>query len=375
MKKKIIIALILIVLFIVMIGDFQVNNEDVLADFFRHFETRSMHNISNFNFNNENPKVSYESGFNYQTQDIDNMLIDNDIGSVKVMGYNKEEIVIQYQINVYSDSKDLAEKYIDDLKVEYDVIGDLLVIRTVRMSPKPLKIDGYEIDFNIKAPQSMFVELKNSYGDTELNNFSNGVDVKTKYSFTKLSNLKGKIKVENDYGNLKLENIDGDIYLNTSYNNNSISDLEGSLQIKTTYAQNHLNNINADTMLTGRYGGGRINSINGNLDLDIKYMGLSIDRVTGKIDGKMEYGEVNIANLDNSLDIDTRYCDLLIWMEKDFKDLNVNVNTKNGDIKSDLNLPIIKEGNYESVSGILNKGQYNLMIDGSYADIKLLYEN
>lgn len=375
MQRKRIVALLLIILFVVMIVDFRLNNEDVLADFFIQFETRSMHSITNINLNNETPIATYKRGFSYQAQDINNMLIDNNIGSVKVIGHNKEEIEVEYQINVFANNRELAEDFIEELTVDYEVIGDLLMVRTVSKSPKPLEIRGYEINFDIKAPQRLFVELKNRYGNTELRNFTNGVDLKAKYSLTTLSDLKGNIRVENDYGNLEIENLDGEISLNTSYNNNNINNLKGSLRIDTSYAQYQLKNIEADTVLVGKYGGGNIESVNGSLDFDIKYMGLSIDRVTGKISGNMEYGEVNIANVNNSLDLNTRYCDLLIWMKKDFKDLNVNVSTRYGDIKSDLDLPVIEDGNQESISGVLCKGQANLMINGSYADLELIYKN
>src|SRR6056297_481269 len=122
MGRKKIIALILIALFIIMIIDIRINDEEVIADFFMQFETRSMRELTNisskgYNVNRDNPAAIRKSNFNYEAENIDKFSLDNKIGSVDIQGHDDDRIEVFYEIKVYAQDRERAKNYLKEIKV------------------------------------------------------------------------------------------------------------------------------------------------------------------------------------------------------------------------------------------------------------------
>ncbi|MDZ7671884.1 MAG: hypothetical protein U5K53_03465 [Halanaerobiales bacterium] len=378
MKRKRIIALILIVLVAVMIIDFRVNNEDVIADYFMQFETESMQNItgiSSINYDRDNPAAVRKSNLNYRTkEEIKSFNLDNEMGSIDIKGHDGDQIEVDYEIKIYSNDKEAASRYINQIEVNYEVSNGNFNLY-VNRPEKPDNIRGIEVLFDIKAPRDLYLDLANRYGEVEINSFDSGLNLSARYNITTVNFVKGDIEINNDYGSLYLSDLNGNLNIDTSYNKNEFRNLEGRLNFNTQYTQSNLININADTVINGRYGGVNIDGLEGSLDIDTRYTGMTLDEIKGPIRGNLEYGDVNIESLSNELDISSRYSDLKIWMTKDYNNLDVDVTTRYGDLSSDLDLPITSEDSREMISGTIGTGEIPLRIDSSYADVELIYEN
>jgi|AntRauTorckE6833_2_1112554.scaffolds.fasta_scaffold00740_11 hypothetical protein len=377
MKRKRIIALILIAVVAIMIIDFRVNNEDVIADYFMQFETESMQNItgvSSINYDRENPAAVKKSNLSYRAEKIESFNLDNEMGSIDIEGHDSNQIEIDYEIKIYSNDKETARSYINQIEVNYEVSNGNFNLYVDRPT-KPNSIRGIEVLFDIKAPRDLYLDLANRYGEVEINSFNSGLNLLARYNITTVNFVEGDIKIDNDYGSLYLSDLKGNLNIDTSYNKNDFRNLEGELNFNTQYTQSDLINVNADTVLNGRYGGINIDGLEGSLDIDTRYTGMTLDEIKGPIRGNLEYGDVNIESLSNELDISSRYSDLKIWMEKDYNNLDVDVTTRYGDLSSDLDLPISSEDSKKIISGTIGNGEIPLRIDSSYADIELIYEN
>jgi hypothetical protein len=378
MKRKRIVALILIALVVIMVIDFRINDEDAVADLFIQFETVSMREInqsSGINSERQNPTAVSRSNLSYSSESLEELSLDNEVGSIDIKGHQSNSIDVSYEVKIYSANKEAAEKYMNDINVGYNVSGGEFELYVDRPKPKPDNIKGVEVLFDIQAPKDIYLDLANRYGRVKVQDFNAGLNLASKYSETIVNFVDGKIDIKNDYGSLSLSDLDGELTINTSYNINNFKNLQGNLDLKTAYAQSNLENINADTVLTGRYGGADIEQLDGNLNIDVRYMGLTLDEIMGEIDGDVEYGEVNIESLSNSLNMNTRYADLKIWMVEDLQDLNVDVTTEYGDLRSDLNLSRTQDGNTKNIKGTLGSGNKELNIEARHADVSLIYES
>jgi len=378
MKRKRIIALILIAIVAIMIIDFRVNNEDVIADYFMQFETESMQNItgiSSINYDRKDPTAVRRSNLSYRAEEnIERFNLDNEMGSIDIEGHDSDQIEVDYEIKIYSNDKEAASSYINQIEVNYEVSNGNFNLYVDRPT-KPANIRGIEVLFNIKAPRDLYLDLANRYGEVEVNSFDSGLNLLARYNITTVNFVKGDIEIDNDYGSLYLSDLNGNLDIDTSYNKNDFRNLEGKLNFNTQYTQSDLININANTVITGRYGGVNIDRLDGSLDIDTRYTGMTLDEVKGPIRGNLEYGEVNIESLSNELDISSRYSDLKIWMTNDYKNLDVDVTARYGNLRSDLDLPISSEDSREMISGTIGTGDIPLRIDSSYADVDLIYEN
>jgi len=380
MQRKKIIALILIGLVAIMVIDFRINDEDVIADYFMQFETESIKNISNMpnvalNDERRSPEAVRKSSFSYNAADLENFILDNPVGSVDIQGHDKDTIEVTYEVKVYSSSKEAAEEFLEKIGILYGEPNGTFELEVQAPRPKPTNIRAFEVDFDILAPKDLYIELANKYGNVKVQNFINGLDLEAKYNSTIVNFVKGDIEINNEYGSLNASDLDGKIYIDTSYNQNDFRNIQGSLRIDTAYTDNRLEDVYADTEVSGRYGGGRFENLKGDLDLDIRYMGLDLIDIEGAITGSMEYGEISIESLSNDLDVTSRYADLKVWMVEDLRDLNVDVRTRYGNLRSDLSLSKTKEDSTEMINGQIGSGTTDLKIDARHADVELIYEN
>ncbi|MCF8000499.1 MAG: DUF4097 domain-containing protein [Halanaerobiales bacterium] len=378
MKRKRVVALILIALVVIMVIDFRMNDENTVADFFIQFETDSMSEINQFseiNTERQEPSAIRKSNLSYSSESIEELILDNEVGSIDIEGHDSNKIDVTYEVKIYSANKEAAENYLKEISVGYNVSGGEFKLYVNRPKPKPDNIKGVEVLFDIKAPNDIYLDLANRYGEVNVQNFNAGLNLDTRYSETTVNFVEGKMNIRNDYGSLTLSDLEGNLTINTSYNKNDFKNIQGNLDLKTGYAQSTLENINADTVLTGKYGGADIEKLNGNLDIDVRYMGITLDDIKGEIDGEVEYGEVNIESLSNSLNMNSRYADLKIWMVKDLQDLNVDVTTEYGNLKTDFDLSRSQDGNKKSIKGTLGTGNKELNIEARHADVSIIYEN
>ena len=378
MKRKRIVALILIALVVIMVIDFRINDEDAVADFFIQFETDSMREIDQFsgvNTKRQEPSAIRKSNLSYSSESIEELILDNEVGSIDIEGHDSNRIDVTYEVKIYSANKEAAENYLKEISVGYNVSEGEFELYVNRPKPKPDNIKGFEVLFDIQAPQDIYLDLANRYGKVKVQNFNSGLNLDSRYGETIVNFVEGKIDIRNDYGSLALSDLDGELLINTSYNKNDFKNIKGNLDLKTAYAQSNLDNINADIVLTGKYGGADIENLNGNLDTDVRYMGLTLDNIEGEIDGDVEYGEINIESLSNSLNMNSRYADLKIWMVEDLQDLKVDVTAEYGNLRTDLDLSKSQDGNKQSIKGTLGTGNKNLNIQARHADVSIIYEN
>jgi len=378
MKRKRIVALILIALVVIMVIDFRINDEDAVADFFIQFETDSMREIDQFsgvNTKRQEPSAIRKSNLSYSSESIEELILDNEVGSIDIEGHDSNRIDVTYEVKIYSANKEAAENYLKEISVGYNVSGGEFELYVNRPKPKPDNIKGFEVLFDIQAPQDIYLDLANRYGKVKVQNFNAGLNLDSRYGATIVNFVEGNIDIRNDYGSLALSDLDGELLINTSYNKNDFKNIKGNLDLKTAYAQSNLDNINADIVLTGKYGGADIENLNGNLDTDVRYMGLTLDNIEGEIDGDVEYGEINIESLSNSLNMNSRYADLKIWMVEDLQDLKVDVTAEYGNLRTDLDLSKSQDGNKQSIKGTLGTGNKNLNIQARHADVSIIYEN
>ena len=378
MKRKRIVALILIALVVIMVIDFRINDEDAVADFFIQFETDSMREIDQFsgvNTKRQEPSAIRKSNLSYSSESIEELILDNEVGSIDIEGHDSNRIDVTYEVKIYSANKEAAENYLKEISVGYNVSEGEFELYVNRPKPKPDNIKGFEVLFDIQAPQDIYLDLANRYGKVKVQNFNAGLNLDSRYGATIVNFVEGNIDIRNDYGSLALSDLDGELLINTSYNKNDFKNIKGNLDLKTAYAQSNLDNINADIVLTGKYGGADIENLNGNLDTDVRYMGLTLDNIEGEIDGDVEYGEINIESLSNSLNMNSRYADLKIWMVEDLQDLKVDVTAEYGNLRTDLDLSKSQDGNKQSIKGTLGTGNKNLNIQARHADVSIIYEN
>lgn len=247
--------------------------------------------------------------------------IKNKYGNVNVTTWDKNTVEIDVKITVKGKNEDKVNEKLNAINIEFEATESLVEAKTIIESIKSSwswwgsnnNNLNYKINYYIKMPVTNNADLNNKYGNIDL-------DI-----------LEGKANINCDYGSIqidKLSNPNNTIELDYCGNSNINYMKSGSVNAdysKLTIDKTDKVRVNAD------YSGIKIENAD-TVDFNCDYGSISItDAYT--VDGNSDYTGMRIGKLRESLRIDTDYGGLRV-----------------------------KE---------LVKGFSNVVIEGSYAGIKL----
>lgn len=337
MRKSTIVTILLIILIGIMIVDLNINGSGVFELFFRRLETNSMFE-SRLNYStNADYEYSVEKKLVITREDKEKLNIDNNFGSIDIIGEKRENIELKAKITVYSMEenvvKDYAEKFEIATKKEDDSIN---IISSDKNIPENIK--GVKIDYIIKAPESIIPVLSNRFGKLEIRNFINGVDLSNKYEETIVENISGeKIDINAKYGNLTINNISkgNEMIVTTAYNESIIKDVSRTIKIDGSYGKTVLDNIG------------------------------------GKLDANVDYGQIRVDSVKSDIDINGRYTEIDLYLDQDLSDFEFEAKTKYGDIDTSFLVDYRKDDNTKIAKYKEGNGDVKIILDTEYADINI----
>ncbi|MDB5149854.1 MAG: hypothetical protein JWQ57_3874, partial [Mucilaginibacter sp.] len=219
----------------------------------------------------------------YTAGKLDELMIDNRFGEVKINTWNRNEFSIEVQVNIYADKQVDAQNFLEAINVSdgrreatvsfKTIIGDnssnnVNVLWKGEDKPHVKKI---EVNYVVFMPSKNALSINNSYGTTILPDFE------------------GKLLLNNLYGNLKAKKLINPLnYVKVNFGN---ADIEG-------------------------FSGTKLEIIHGSLDLN----------EGNNLNASVSYGPVRIGKVYSSANINVRFGKQLRIenIDKNIKMLNVN---------------------------------------------------
>jgi hypothetical protein len=185
--------------------------------------------------------------------------ISNKYGEIKFEDTPGNTISIVVVATVKASSKSRAEEALDNIKIYFAGTNSLVSAKTEIDKSNSSSWSNwfgginliYKIDYYIKCPSKLVLNLTNKYGDIVLPNWNNNINV----------NLA--------YGDLNTKNINGNITISDSYSELYIGDVKGNLTVQSKYSDYVINTAN-NTNITMDYGDITAQSL-GNTVLDVDY--------------------------------------------------------------------------------------------------------
>ena len=337
MKKSTIVTVLIIILIGIMITDINLSGSGVFELFFRRLETNSIHDIG-IDFNtNAKYEYSVEKNLNIAKDSRNELVINNSLGSIEIIGEERNDIDIKAKITVYSSEKEVGRDYAENIDISPLKNTSSIIINSPENNLEEVK--GVKIDYIIKAPQEMYLDLYNQHGKLEVSNFLNGVDLSNKYKETIVEDINGeKIKISAKYGKLYLSEIgnNGDeLEVNTAYSSSTINNVNRNLKIDASYGELDLNNISGKIDSRLRYGEAYFYNI-GEMTLDSRYTKVKIDEIDGKLKAYTDYGSITVDDVKYDTLIEGRYTEISVELAKELSNYVFEGKTEYGDIKTNL---------------------------------------
>ena len=316
----------------------------------------------------------------YTVSATGNLSIDSKYGNVHVETWSKNEVDLVVSIEVTKRSEAKAQQYLDKITIDIDdASANNLSFKTmISGNLDNSGDDKIKIEYRVKVPASLNMNLKNSYGNLFLQDASGKMAINVSYGNFKIGELTGPIELKLSYGNGEIEKINnGDVIVR--YSNLDIEDA-GNVDVSNSYSNIDFGN-SKDVDLINKYGNLTWRSLNNH-------------------DGTSKYGNVKIAKLYESLTFDVMYGGgiKVAWISKDFRNIDVEssyatvalkfeqgmsaqldaemkyCDLKNYDIEFDHSY-IDESGSMKYYKGKLGKGSYasKIKISSDYGTVKLGY--
>ncbi len=370
MRKKNIITLILIVLVLLIIADFKINGIRVMESYFRQMETDSLENVNDFDLENI-PNASTDSTLAVDSSEISSLRMRNLLGSVSITGENRENIELDYKITVYAEKEETAREFLNEVNVDKRITsGDLDIF--LKEVERPQAVRAIKVDYEIRAPERLALDIKNRHGKLEVNNFTDDVVLENYYDEMIVNNIKGDASIRARYGNLYLSYVEGITEVENSYNKASITHLGSDLLLDNSYGEIEMDNISGKADITTRYGSTRIKEIDSDVEIEARYSEIQASEVKGRFDADLKYGELVLTDVKNDLNINARYTDINVFLVPGLRDLSFNCRARHGNISSSFDLPVVQlDDSVKELRGSVGRGDVRIELETEYGDIDI----
>jgi hypothetical protein len=309
-----------------------------------------------------------------------NLSIDSRYGNVHVETWDKNEVDLVVSIEVTKRTEAKAQQYLDKISIDIDdASANNLSFKTMISGNLDNNgSDNIKIEYRVKVPATLNLNLKNNYGNLFLQDASGEMNISVAYGNFKIGELSGPVNLKLSYGNGDIEKVNnGDIVVR--YSNLDIEDA-GNVDVTNSYSNIEFGNAK-DIALTNKYGNLTWNSLN-------------------NLKGYSKYGTIKVSKLYESLTFDVSYGGgiKVAWVSKDFRNIDIKAsyaavslkfqegmsavldaemkycNLKNYDIEFDHSY-IDESGSMKSYKGKMGKGSFNskIKITANYGSVKLSY--
>lgn len=207
----------------------------------------------------------------------------NNMGDISIIGEARDDIAIDYFVTTYAATEDLAAEYLDKIFIETQTIGTKAYIK--QTIPSDSELQGVRVDFDIKVPHSLVIDLRASHGVIELRNLKNTVQADLKFG--------------ND---VTIENLAAETRLKIDHSNGRIVNINGKLNLETDFSQLNIDQITDNMKLASRHSDLRIDDVEQNLDVNSEFGKINFDNVLGDLDGRSRHCTVIGRDIGGTVD-------------------------------------------------------------------------
>jgi hypothetical protein len=281
------------------------------------FVVSSLH-IGNFNLRFPHSSIFYSDNSSFQksltvnASGKEGLVVNNSLGSVQLLKASGNSIEIEASIKVsyndYVQAKAAAENIIKVTE------GKIINISSDRGQFQNDKVNLQGIDYIIKVPEKLNVEVINKFGKVEAANIGGNLTI---------NNTNGGINVRSIAGSMKIENKFGEIIA---------SEVSGAANI-----------LNANGKI-------RLENMGGSLVVENKFGEIVVKNASGSVDVKNENGAITFSSeklIENDVKLEGKFGSITLNLNKQ-QEGRFNLYTRHGGIKTSLPISVNKDNNSES---------------------------
>ncbi len=186
----------------------------------------------------------------YSISSNDAVYLDNQFGNIEINHWSKNEVKIYVVITASGTTADKAQQILDNIHVSHRQSSGRVSVETKidnnsKNKNNDSKKTGFNILYTISMPNSNPLNLKNSFGDIELDDHSGEVEINLQFgnlSAGKLSNLN---ELDLQFGKGEVDQLSGG-HLNIQFSSIDVNEVTGDFDCKLSFCKNSTFNISSE---------------------------------------------------------------------------------------------------------------------------------
>jgi len=167
-------------------------------------------------------------------QGVRMLVIDNVDGEIEIKTHRNNEIEIDAEKHVTATSMEEAKDFSRKVDISIFRDNDVLYIETVFPHSKPSKIGEVGVDYYIKVPNDVDIDVSNTNGDVILEDIYGNLQISTTNGDISADNIFGDVEVKNANGKVDLLDIDGSVDAISANGDIAISIIAVEVNCQTT---------------------------------------------------------------------------------------------------------------------------------------------
>lgn len=220
-------------------------------------------------------KLSYQVNLNSRLE------LDNKYGNIQIENHQGNTIEVGIVIRAWDITEAKAQATLDRISIQREKDHRQVELKTVIERQKDKSMNsynnrGFSIDYIIKMPEQMDLELENTFGNVQL------------------ANVLGEVEVEVKHGNFSGETLGGG-EIEVKFGNVAIQTLRRATEIEVKHG-----NLQVGTApqleIDQSYGSLQLGSIM-HLEGDLSHGSMSVEQIAVSLEWENKYGSVSIGKM------------------------------------------------------------------------------
>ncbi len=307
------------------------------------------------------------------------VFVKNKFGKVHFMNWEKNSISIEVTISVEASSEEKAQKFFDKIDISISGNSDRVTAITTFTQKFNNNNNDFSVDYLVKLPKSISIEVDNKFGDIIINEVDGKCDITLGY---------GKIQAKrlmNQNNNLVIKFSEGYIgYVESSELELKYSELDieeaVDMTAETKFSEFKIGSIDVLTLETG-YDDDYIGSVR-DLDIESGFSDVEVRSLGKRLVADCDYGELTVKQVAKDftlIDITSSFSDGTIGLYPGVS-FKIIATVKMGDLDfpedkarfSVLDLSGTSK-RYEGVVGEGDETNARILVVAKYSDITIYY--
>jgi hypothetical protein len=326
-----------------------------------------------FNGNNIITNYQYESKFNKNmnvtTDGLKKIKISNAFGKINVSKASGQDIEIHADITIGNNNENQAKTFSEKaIEISKD--------SSIKISTSDFKADDIKsirVDYIIKVPEGIEVEVDNSFGDISVREISSNVDI------------------ENSNGKITAGAIEGNAVIKNSFGAIEVTDVKGNVNIKNSNGLTAVKNAGGNVDVKNSFGDIEIQIAGGNVRAESSNGRIYVEAPAGTVYAHNSFGEIFVKEASKAMTLESSNglirvetsklleCDVAV--KNSFGGIKLDIlrsqaarvkaSTSFGNIQNNIDLNVIKETTKASVDQTVGDGKLVFDLKTSNGNIEI----